>query len=216
MRVIDFHSHLGDVLHKNGGTIIDKRGVQKKILVDLISVGEAFNHSFVGSGWVYKMLGSQFVRAERARNATATLENFEQSMRETNIEQSVCLPIPPYLTFGDLHHTIPQNKGIIPFTGVDFTRQYDVESVLTQDVQAGARGMKLHPILQCEKLTSRKTFDAVEAFAPHALPILLHTGISYYYAPKSDKSNREQPLNGNIQDVLTLVKAFPDVRFSSL
>ena len=73
--------------------------------------------------------------------------------------------------------------------------------------------MKLHPILQCEKLTSQRTFEAVEAFAPHGLPILLHTGVCYYYTSSIDKRKRERPSFGDIKYVIRLITAFPGVNF---
>ena len=39
------------------------------------------------------------------------------------------------------------------FTGVDYTRDYDVASALKKDVEQGAKGMKLHPIFQKSPLS---------------------------------------------------------------
>jgi len=67
--------------------------------------------------------------------------------------------------------------------------------------------------LQCEKLTSKRTFEAVEAFAMHDLPVLVHTGVSHYYVNEGDRKNLQRPEYGEIRYFLELVMAFPKVKF---
>jgi len=133
-------------------------------------------------------------------------------MDKAGINFSVSLPVPPYVTFADLKPAADKDSSILPFTGIDFTRKYDIEAELAEDVKAGAKGMKLHPILQGEKLTSKKTFEGVEAFAPHHLPILMHTGIIPYY-PDRNNTLMEQPSYGDMHYVRDIIKAFPKVNF---
>jgi predicted TIM-barrel fold metal-dependent hydrolase len=212
--IIDVHAHLGDILFPGGGKLIGMKGIKKRGRMDVVALSEWFHHGFAQDDAYY---GTWFhkkeIQGNIKRNASGTLENFLQSMEQVGISHSVALPVPPNLTFDDLLPAAADNSSLIPYTGVDFSREYDVHSALKQDVQAGAKGMKLHPILQCEKLTSERTFAAVEAFAPHNLPVLVHTGICYYYTSAADKTTREQPLNGNMKDVLSLVAAFPGVNF---
>ena len=124
----------------------------------------------------------------------------------------VCMPIPPNVTFADLRAAANKDPRIIPFGGVDFTQAHDVEASLAADVHAGAKGLKLHPILQGAALTDRRTVEEVEAFAPHEFPILMHTGIANYYSEKADKI-REKPSFGKIQYARDLIKSFPKVTF---
>ena len=49
---------------------------------------------------------------------------------------------------GELYKAKEKDPSIIPFTGVDFSRHYDFEAALCSDVWRGAKGMKLHPIIQ--------------------------------------------------------------------
>jgi len=153
------------------------------------------------------------IKTELKRNSTASLENFLGSMQQSGISHSVALPIAPNVSFSDLQPEAEKYPAIIPFTSVDFTREYDVEAALRNDVEAGAKGMKLHPILQREKLTSQRTHEAVEAFAPHGLPILIHTGVCYYYLDETDKQQREKPGYGDLQDAIKLAQSFPNVSF---
>jgi hypothetical protein len=103
--IIDIHTHLGDILYSNGGELIDKTGVRKKIFYDVISHSELMLHSGFPKAieeWLYYKLYPLVTRASRARNATATLENMRRSMDEAGVTLSACMPIPPYLTFDDL------------------------------------------------------------------------------------------------------------------
>ena len=212
--IIDMHAHLGDICYPNGGALIAKKGIKKKWMFDIVSLSEWINHRFDDGeidvdGWLYK----KSVENVLERNFAATEENFKKSMVKNGITHSVVLPIPPRVTFDDLKKSAQKDPSIIPFSGIDFTREYDVQAALDQDVRDGAKGIKLHPILQCEKLTSKRTFEAVEAFAMHDLPVVVHTGIGHYYLNEEDKKNLERPEYGEIRYFLELVRAFPKVKF---
>ena len=213
--IIDIHTHLGDILYPNGGTLIGQRNVRKKILFDMVSVSEVLLHNGVSDAfdqWLYQKTYSLVTRASRARNATATLENMRRSMDAAGVDKSACMPLPPYLTFEDLMRAREKDDGIIPFTGIDYTRGYDVASALKKDVEGGAKGMKLHPIIQRASLDMQKTFEAVEAFASHGLPVLFHCGISSYYLGEEQRQKENAALGG-IEYARQLVAAFPKVPF---
>jgi predicted TIM-barrel fold metal-dependent hydrolase len=216
--IIDAHGHLGDILYPNGGELIGRLAVEKESMFDPTSLSEARLHRDplrLGK-LLYSLLGRQITRAERARNATATLENLGRSLDETGIRHAVCLPIPPHVHFADLAEARRQDPRIVPFTGVDFTRSDDAGladpgDALAADVAAGARGLKLHPIIQKMPLTSAETRSAVESFAPHRLPVLFHCGISSYYL--GSEKERQEPRYGAIDGAAELVRDFPSVRF---
>lgn len=216
MKIIDIHTHLGDILHPGGGSLIRQTGIRKRIFYDIISHSELTLYRsaplFWLEKWIYHRCSYLVTLAERARNATATLENMMRAMEDNGISASACMPIPPYLTFADLEQASEQHTGIIPFTGVDFTKPYDVEAALKKDVASGARGLKLHPIIQKTPLSDQKTFDAVEAFAAHHLPVLFHCGVSSYYLGE-EKTTRQIPALGAIDHAEKLVRAFPGVTF---
>jgi predicted TIM-barrel fold metal-dependent hydrolase len=214
--IIDIHAHLGDICFPGGGALIGKTDVKKRHWFDLVSLSEWLLHRPTDStdeSYFGTRLHRQEIKSSLKRNSTASLENFQDSMRQSGISHSVALPIVPNVSFSDLQPVAEKHPAIIPFTGVDFTREYDVEAALRSDVEAGAKGMKLHPILQRENLTSKGSHEAVEAFAPHALPILIHTGICHYYLDETDKLHRETPEYGNVQDAIKLARSFPKVNF---
>lgn len=213
--IIDIHTHLGDILYPDGGKLIDQKNIRKKIFFDIISLSEFLLHNGISEKidqWMYKKIYSMVTRASRARNATATLENMRASMDASGVVKSVCMPIPPYVTFDDLKKAREKEEGIIPFTGIDYTREYDFASALDKDVTQGAKGMKLHPIIQNVPLNTQKTFQAIEAFAPHHLPVLFHCGISSYYLG-AEQQKKENAALGGIEYARKMVSNFPNVTF---
>ncbi len=216
--IIDAHGHLGDILNPQGGRLIDAVGVGKSSLFDPAEISERTLHrDWIGLARpIYALLGRFITRAERARNATATLENLCRSIAQAGISHAVCLPVPPYLNFADLRAAAAKEPAVVPFTGVDYTALGaqgcgDPGVSFAQDVRAGARGLKLHPIIQNVPLTSPQTRAAVEAFAPYELPVLFHCGISSYYL--GSERYKQQPRYGAIEYCAALVRDFPNVRF---
>ena len=210
--IIDVHTHLGNILYPNGGKLIEQKGVTKKLVIDPISLSEMLLHLDVGAIDFESWLGRLIVKADRERNLTATRDNMRTAMNKYHVDYCAVMPIPPYVTFSDLCKAAKEDAGIIPFTGVDYTKEYDLEAAFDDDVKNGAKGIKLHPIIQNTPLTSKKTFEAVEAFSKHDLPILFHSGISHYYLDEEGKK-MSNPNYGEIHYARDLVKAFPNAKF---
>lgn len=212
--IIDIHTHLGDILNPDGGLLIFRKGVRKQRVLDLITVAEwgMYNTNPI-SEWILTALCEDLVtKACRARNLTATLENFRRSMDENGVVQSACMPIAPYVTFDDLRKAKESDPGVIPFTSVDFSVKSDPEALLKNHVEAGARGLKLHPIIQKEPLFSERTFNVIQAFAAHGLPVLFHAGVQSYYLGK-EKAEKQRPEYGDVTQAVKLCRAFPGVSF---
>jgi predicted TIM-barrel fold metal-dependent hydrolase len=212
-RIIDAHSHLGDILYPSGGSLIGKTGVAPAPAFDSIAISERGLHRDpLGIGKVvYSLMRRWITRAERARNRTATLENFARSMQGAGVTDSVCLPLPPHVTFADLKSAATELPAVIPFTGIDFSKDEDPGPALEVDVKNGARGLKLHPIIQNVSLAGKQIEAAVRAFSAYRLPVLFHCGVSSYYL--GDERKKETPRYGEIHDAAALVRAFPAVRF---
>jgi len=209
--IIDSHGHLGNILYPGGGELIFRKGVKKRFVIDIATLSEWQLHAGMPPA-LYRLLLDPITRGERARNETATLENLRKSMNRAGVDRMVCLPVPPHVTFEDLRRAADLDAGLIPFTAVDFTRRYDFQAALRADVAAGARGLKLHPIIQKEPLDSKRTFEMVEAFAVHGLPVLFHSGVSSYYLD-AEKTRNQEMSYGEIRYARDLVAAFPRVNF---
>lgn len=211
LKIIDAHSHIGDILYPNGGKLIFQRGVKGRFWLDPARIRERALWRPLGIFERFLYIDALTVRGDHAKNTSGTLENMRASMDAAGIWRTVCLPVPPHVTFEDLRKAAEMDEGVIPFTGIDPSREYEFVAQLRRDVALGAKGMKLHPIIQNEALTSERTRHAVQAFAPTGLPVLLHTGVATYYL--GQERRRQNPDYGRIHYVRELVAAYPDVPF---
>ena len=212
--IIDVHCHLGDILHPGGGRIIWKKGLRSRPGPSLNGLSERLLHRDLGGllSLMDRGFADHVTRVEQARNAAATLENLRAAMAAFGVVRAVCMPIPPHVTFDDLARVAAADSTIVPFTGVDFSYGKDPTESLAAHVARGARGLKLHPIIQQRPLDGREMMAAVEAFAPHGLPVLFHCGFSSYYLGR-DKTRCQNPGLGRIEDARRLAAAFPGVDF---
>ncbi|MGE5380276.1 MAG: amidohydrolase family protein [Methylocystaceae bacterium] len=210
--IIDSHGHLGDILYPGGGELIYRRGVVKEKMWDpQVTNEKQFNRSFGLGKLAYLATGYWATKAQRARNSTATLENFSSSLDASGVDYAVCLPIAPYVTFEDLARARAVEPRILPFTSIDFTTPHDIGAKLQHDVGAGAVGLKLHPVIQSVSLRDERSLQVLQAFAPLKKPVLIHAGMSHYYL--GSEKGKNTPANGNIKDINATVRTFPEVNF---
>jgi predicted TIM-barrel fold metal-dependent hydrolase len=210
--IIDVHSHLGDILNLGGGGLIDRKNVTMEKMWDPQTLNEKqLNRSFGLGALAYKVTEYWATKAQRARNATATLENMQRSLDEAGIDYTVCLPIAPYVTFEDLVKAREKDARILPFTSIDFTRDYDISAQIEADMAQGAVGLKLHPIIQAVPLDDSRVIEALQACSRLKLPVLIHSGVSSYYLGK--EKSRNVPSNGRIIHIDKVVRSFPHVNF---
>lgn len=218
MKIIDIHTHIGDILHDCGSQVIQAEDLPDRNLFDTgFKLRNLIDAGFYAALIRYRHTGKQppFIIREwgtysnRQRNGVASVENMRKSLDSSGVTQTCCLPIPPYVTFEDI--VTAGDDRIIPFTGVDFTREYDVRKTLARHVSHGAKGMKLHPIVQNVALSDRRLRDAVDIFSMFNLPVLFHSGVTSYYHGR--EKVKQAPQNGNIADAEQLIREFPHVNF---
>ena len=221
--IIDIHAHLGDIMFPNGGELIEKKNVtfQKRVSVGIIT-----EYLTVPDWRVYRQLRMLLTKSKAFekwfegriheegyyRNLLGTRENLRREMDRYGIVKAALLPIYPNVTFADLHAASQKDNTLIPFTGADFNNLDGIEEKFAKDVAAGAKGLKIHPILQCAAIDGDDTYRVVEAFAPYDLPILFHTGYSNYYVDPADY-HLQRTDYGSVQELPDLFAAFPNVKF---
>ncbi len=215
-KIIDAHAHLGDCFYPNGQKLIDEKGVKARYLFDIVRLSELSNHIPIKFGKINYFLNKSLISSSmRKRNASATLENWRRSIDEVGFWKSVCVSCPPAMAFEDLKKVSEREKRIIPFTGVDFDKNENFEEKLKIDVKRGARGLKLHPIIQQKRLNSKDVYHVIEAFAPHDFPVNFHCGILSCYSKKDQKIRPEHPEYGSVSDSAEMAQSFPNVKFLS-
>ncbi len=210
--IIDMHGHLGDILYPDGRRLIYEKGVTMQRMWDPQKTNEAQLNRTYGIGkLIYMVTGHWATLGQRARNFTATLENFQRSLEDTGIGLAVCLPIAPYLTFEDLAEAKLQEPRVLPFTSIDFTREHNIAEKLAGDVASGAMGLKLHPIIQNVSLHDPRSLQALQEFGKHRRPVLIHSGPSHYYLGKESVKNT--PEFGKIKYIAEIIRNFPSINF---
>ena len=126
------------------------------------------------------------------------------------IDYICLLPIVPNTTLEELAASRLEKK-IIPFTSADFTlTEGEMVAKLKRDIERGARGLKLHPILQNISLSDPRTHAAVEVLGEAGLPITSHCGINEYYLPDSPYRKETNAEFGDVKYVIELCHTFPD------
>ncbi|MDR1185032.1 MAG: amidohydrolase [Coriobacteriales bacterium] len=206
-RIIDSHAHLGDIFHENRN-ITFKTNVKKGDYEDRFILLESSLFTeplFTGAANDLQLVidGGQF------RCWEATLENTSRQLDECNMAGLVALPVLPNTTFEEYLAASKLDPRIIPFTAADMTLSIeDMQAKLKKDIGRGAKGLKLHPILQNVRLTDDRMVAAAAVFAEVGLPVVVHIGEGTYYS-----DDKDYPVNskfGAMSDFFTFARICPD------
>jgi len=211
-KLIDIHVHLGDILE--GKNIIHKKGVVKKLEqglkedpLDIIEAND-FSYDLVEES-------EDIVISQRARGFTATLENLQRNMDATNYDCHCCpMPVYPWVSFEEVLAASKIEERILPFTSIDYTLGEKAGEKLLEDLECGAQGLKIHPILASRSLLDELTIKAVEYWnnAKIKKPILIHTGISSYHLGGAAYLQQRMEF-GNVESFADLARQFPEINF---
>jgi predicted TIM-barrel fold metal-dependent hydrolase len=205
--IIDSHAHLGDIFHENRN-ISFKTNVKKGSYEDrFIHLEESLFERplFTGDPRDLQLVidGGQY------RCWEATLENTSRQLDECDIAGIVMLPVLPNTTFEEYLAASRLDNRIIPFTAADMTLSIDdMTAKLKRDIGRGAKGLKLHPLLQNVRLLDDRMVAAAEVFAEADLPVVIHIGKGTYYS-----EDKHYPVNkeyGAMEDLFEFAKIRKD------
>lgn len=208
-RVIDIHVHMGDIFL---GRNVSFRTFQPRPedLEDHFAENGRRGFGYTVVGKTAAELEGRMRQGQR-RLACATLENIGRGMDEEGVAWSVLMPVCPYTTFEEYLAASRLDARLIPFTCPDFSLPVDrMADKLRRDLERGARGLKIHSVLQNVPMNDARTHAAVEVFGRAGLPVMLHIGVSYYYVPEQEKDYPSLPEAGAIEDFFDLARRFPD------
>ncbi|MCL1896112.1 MAG: amidohydrolase family protein [Clostridiales bacterium] len=179
-RIIDSHAHLGDIFHENKNISFKtnvKKGDYEDRFIRLEESGFTLPLFTGAEDDLEKVIdGGQF------RCWESTLEQLTAQLDESDMAGVVLLPCLPNTTFEEYLAASMLEPRIFPFTGADFSLHAgDMVLKLKKDIERGAKGLKLHPILQNVRLLDERMAAAAEVFWECGLPVLTHVGIGQYY-----------------------------------
>lgn len=207
-KVIDFHAHLGDIFHERKNTTFDQN----------VKHGDYPNPFIVleESGFATPLIGPDpdefrvLIHASLNLTWENTLENLSKKLDKFDITYICIFPILPNNAFEEMLAASKLEPRILPFTSADYSLPIDeLVAKLKLDVKRGARGLKIHPILQNIRLSNPKVHAAVETIASLNLPILSHCGANDYYFP--EKTYPRDPEAGDVKYFIELAQKYPDV-----
>lgn len=210
-KIIDSHAHLGDILW--GKNITFKQNVRKRDYHNLLDMLEG---NMMMPPAEYESIDTvvfdeSMLNEEQARNLTGTLQNMQESLNQNNISGIWVLPVLPHVGFEEILAASMLDSRIVPFTCIDFSLGKEAGRKLLEDVKKGAKGLKIHPVLQRKSLLSDEVAEALRAWESTGKPVICHTYAYNYYHP--EESYRNTPEFGSNYDFLKLAEKFPNINF---
>lgn len=209
-RIIDFHTHLGDIFHENKNITFKAPPVFAPYPDPFEALArDGYDRPLVVSDQAEQnvLIDAGQLRTWQYGGLVAT----QRMLDETGVDYAVSLPVLPNTSFEEALAASKLEPRLIPFTSADFTLPIeDMRRKLRLDIARGAKGLKLHPILQNVPLTDERTFAAVEVFGEMGLPVTAHCGINDYYKPGSPYQALAPKAYGELHYMLDLIARYPD------
>lgn len=216
-KIIDGHSHLGDIFASKKNVVYDGIKSMNPNVYDPFSTysKKGFQGAFLDPE------DPEQVQAviDRTYDVSMcnTLANLSRDLDEAGVDYVCLYPIAPYINFEDYRVASLVEPRIIPFTSVDWRdgNADRMKNQLLEDVENGAKGLKIHPIIQSICLKNPIVEEVLETWAQTGLPVVSHCGENSYYPEDSPEFKTQQPSYGNLDDFMYLVKRMPQVNFIS-
>ena len=208
MKIIDIHTHVGDLIY---GQPLDEAYDRPVWSPGAIFEWTGFRTSKPPLGFRTVTRYLEIIHNHH-RNNLATEPNLQRYAGEAGITHAVLHPIEPVrLTEDNLALCRAANAAagrprvkLFTFASVS-PRDPDRMAKLPRYMEQGCLGLKIHPIVQNLPLTDPAWFELVEAFRPYRKPILVHSGVSTYYVPYFKRAQY-----GDARSYEKLIAAFPE------
>lgn len=208
-QIIDFHVHLGDIF--TGGNVSFRTGLTRpEDIEDCFAENDRKGYMYTAQG---KPAGELQERMAAGQNRLqyATCENMGRTLDREGGRYAVLLPIYPHTSFEEYLAASYLDSRFIPFTSMDFSRTpKDVLDKLRSDIKKGAKGLKLHPVIQNRRLLAPLVMEAVEIFGKAGLPVIAHVGKSNYYLHEQEAQYPVSVEFGALEDFVELARTFPE------
>ncbi len=202
-RIIDFHTHIGDVI--NGlDPVYNPQEKPFRFIIHLFSkIG--FWSPFPGPTppWMRIPLAVE----TQMRHSWGFKDRLLDCMSNYGVSYSVVHPIEPMTPTEKIFNECKDNKNLIVTASVDPKDPKKIEK-LKRYMDMGCAGLKLHPILQHTSPEDKSYFEIIEEYRRYNKFVLFHTGEFDYYITKTNFYQY-----GNLKLFEKIISAFPDVKF---
>lgn len=208
--ILDFHTHVGEIFPASRQCPLD--GIAPPPPELMISSGAIEDPSCLFyrkrphplSPAFLKHAAITLLRRPRVLRGM-TIPNLLCDMQRHQIDVSVVLPI-EYADGRDRSAQViaacRQTNALIPFCSVHPNDARWREKLDTY-LRSGAQGLKLHPNFQRIRMNSAEVGDICEAFAPHRLPLIIHSGVT--------GRERRTRRYADVTEFSPILRRFPDM-----
>jgi predicted TIM-barrel fold metal-dependent hydrolase len=199
--VLDFHTHAQNIF----GTCCVPRPLRRLVRN---GPGRIFEKSGFDARLVRgnsKLLLDLTVCEMQARFATFTFDDYRAAMKKNGVAFACALPIEPMGTTRELVAMTKAHPEVIPFASIDFGSGEEPTKQLDRHLDAGCRGLKLHPIMQDVSPDDPRVVGVFERLRGTGVPVLFHTGAMKYHFGKD-----EHPESADPSRLVSLLKRFPE------
>lgn len=213
--IIDFHTHFGDIFHENRNIAWKRPGIQANPPeydgVDPFRDCEesGYEHPLIvpDEAAQNKLIDAGQVRIWQRANMFTT----EEVMAAAGVDYWCSMPIMPNTSFEECLAWSKLNPSVIPWTCPDFDLpEEEMMDKLRQDIRNGAKGLKIHPIIQNLPITDPRCKGPIELFGELGMPITYHCGINDYYKKSSPFHALTNLEYGDLKYTLELLAEYPD------
>ena len=220
--IIDFHMHLGDILHEAGiKNIYSNKKIPTKFNIQRFEEVFLQFNSYKLTNYILNKYDDFYTRSVQERLKAATLQNYRKYLKKLKSfslkvfsdqdVKSLCMPISPYVNFDDILALSKEESAIIPFASIPIHLSgKDMLKKLNADMTI-AKGLKLHPIIQGVPFDSKTTYSALEIVKSHKKVVLLHAGASRYYL--GEEKHLQHCELDNPYSAEKIIRCFPEVPF---
>lgn len=207
-KIINAHAHLGDIF--NPTNAIYRQNATMSDAYDPFTNHEAmgFEGPLIGDD-IEELYQLHDVSFERCWNNT--LQNMQKEMDRNGVNYTCLMPICPTIRFEDYLAASKMDSRLIPFTSADFALGKEAGKKLLEDVKNGAKGWKIHPVLQCISLQDELVTTALQYWEETGLPVISHCGANPYY--HGEDAKRNVPEYGDVKYFIEMIKKFPRITF---
>lgn len=207
-RIIDFQSHLGDMLGESRSIVFKEPMAPAEC--------ETLLEGFAAGGYAQPpQNGDALAEAIQKRVwAHGSVFSATDQLDANGLTYLVSLPVYPNTSFEEALAASTQEPRLIPFSSPDF--DFDLPHIcarLTEDIRRGAKGLFLHPVLQNHSLQCPRLLAAVETFGNAGLPIVIQFGREQYYRADSPLAPTAPAERGDVAQVLALAAQYPHYSF---
>lgn len=202
-RIIDFHTHIGDVINGFDPVYTPEEKPFRFIIYLFGKLG--FYSPFPGPTppWMRIPLAVE----TQMRHSWAFKERLLDCMSKYGITYSVVHPIEPMTPTEKILNECKENKNLFVTASVDPKDPQKIEK-LKKYMELGCVGLKLHPILQHTSPEDKAYFEIIEEYQRYDKFVLFHTGEFDYYITKTNFYKY-----GNVALFEKIVSSFPKVKF---